>query len=81
MVWKADVLRFYLYIGITSLYLYHSAGFPFFQDGIFSKKLRLSSCKREKLPFRGKIRLTPAMRCGMLNLLGGLGEGRPFSAG
>ena len=41
-------LEVYLYIGITSLYLYISAGMPVFQDGIFHKILSLSSCKLEK---------------------------------
>ena len=56
---KAVVFEVYLYIGITSLCLYHNAGRVIFQDGIFHKIPDSSSCKWEKSPCTARNSLTP----------------------
>ena len=48
----------YLYIGITSLYLYNTPGKCILQDGIIHKILPYFSCKGEKSQFLSKKVLT-----------------------
>lgn len=51
---KSRLSEVYLYIGITSLYLYNSAGTGNLQDGILHKKVGRVSCKGEKMVFSDK---------------------------
>ena len=48
-MWSADVLGFYLYIGITSLCLYNNAKYPILQDGILYKLNKNYLCKQINL--------------------------------
>ena len=67
--WKPLAWRFYLYIGITSLYLYNTAGSGDFQDGILHKNVLCKSFKREKLTFWSEKRLTAKNAYDMIFLL------------
>ena len=55
---KAVVLEVYLYIGITSLYLYDTTKVMILQDGMFHKNVPFQSCKWEKSALSCKKQLT-----------------------
>ena len=66
----------YLYIGITSLYLYNSIGGPLLQDGIFHKNTPKLVWKTQNPPFFPRFPLTFFPVHGILKVLGD--AERPF---
>ena len=66
----------YLYIGITSLYLYNSIGGPLLQDGIFHKNAPKLVWKTQNPPFFPMFPLTFFSVHDILKMLGD--AERPF---
>ena len=76
----AGALGFYLYIGITSLCLYHSAAPRVLQAAIFHKKFRSDWCKTQKSLFLPGKRLTGRQRLWYAEYVGASEKAPLFAA-